>query len=215
MSLGMPSSGFYAGEQALARAVQVGVIPVVAAGNDGKDACGYWPAQSVSVITVGATDINDYRSTFSNYGSCVDVYAPGTDITSTVPNDCIEVMSGTSMATPIVAGVIALYLEAHPNTLFSQMKNAIVRNSVGNHNAATANRLLLVQANQNTVWSLLASASAPASRPAEGASRPSVLPSTLPIVLGIGCVATLTVFAIVQMRASTSKATAVFMPLAL
>jgi len=214
MSLGMPSQGFYAGEQALARAIQAGIIPVVAAGNDAKDACGYWPAQSVSVITVGATDINDYRSSFSNWGSCVDVYAPGTSITSTMPNDRIGLMSGTSMATPIVAGVVALYLEAHPNTPFAQMKTAIVRNAVGNHNAAPANRMLLVQANQNTVWSLLASASAPASRPAEGPHfPPTVSPRSLPIALGVGCVATLAVFAIFRVRATTTKTTVATIPL--
>jgi subtilisin family serine protease len=210
MSLGMPSSGFYAGDQALAQAVQAGIIPVVAAGNSAADACGYWPAQSVSAITVGATDINDYRSSFSNYGSCVDVYAPGTDITSTVPNNCYEVMSGTSMATPIVAGVVAMYLEAHPNTLFTQMKNAIVRNAVGNHNAAPANLMVLVQAKQDTVWSLLATAPALAPRSAEGAPRPSVLPSSLPMALGIGCVATLAVFAIVHVRASKTQVKAAY-----
>jgi len=213
MSLGMPSSGFYAGDQALAQAVQAGIIPVVAAGNSAADACGYWPAQSVSAITVGATDINDYRSSFSNYGSCVDVYAPGTDITSTVPNNCYEVMSGTSMATPIVAGVIAMYLEAHPNTLFAQMKNAIVRNAVGNHNAAPANLMVLVQANQDTLWSLLATAPTVAPRFAEGTSRPTALSSSLPVALAIGCVATLTAFAIVHVRASKTHAMVACSPL--
>jgi len=69
-SVRLPHFAFHL-SQALAQAVQAGIIPVVAAGNSAADACGYWPAQSVSAITVGATDINDYRSSFSNYGSCV------------------------------------------------------------------------------------------------------------------------------------------------
>jgi len=87
---------------AVNNAVTKGVVMVVAAGNDNQDACTFSPSSAISAITVGSTTIDDVRSSFSNWGSCVDVYAPGTDITSswyTSPT-ATATYSGTSMASP-------------------------------------------------------------------------------------------------------------------
>ncbi len=86
-----------------------GVFLAVAAGNNGADACNYSPASASAATTVGSTTSSDGRSSFSNYGTCVDIYAPGSSITSARLNGTSTTMSGTSMASPHVAGVGALY----------------------------------------------------------------------------------------------------------
>jgi len=86
-----------------------GVFLAVAAGNSSADACNYSPASAAAATTVGSTTSTDARSSFSNFGSCVDIYAPGSSITSARLNGTSTVMSGTSMASPHVAGVGALY----------------------------------------------------------------------------------------------------------
>ena len=91
-----------------------GCTVVVAAGNSGDDACQYSPASAFAAITVGATNIFDRAASFSNYGDCVDVFAPGEDITSAAinrGNTGTRVGSGTSQASPLVAGLMALYVE--------------------------------------------------------------------------------------------------------
>jgi serine protease len=87
-----------------------GVICVVAAGNDNANACNYSPAGAAKAITVGATDKTDTRSSFSNYGTCVNIFAPGSSITSAwfTSDTAINTISGTSMATPIVSGSMAV-----------------------------------------------------------------------------------------------------------
>jgi subtilisin family serine protease len=86
-----------------------GVFLAVAAGNNAANACNYSPASAANATTVGSTASNDTRSSFSNTGSCVDIYAPGSSITSTWLNGGTNTISGTSMASPHVAGVGALY----------------------------------------------------------------------------------------------------------
>lgn len=87
-----------------------GIHFAVAAGNDGVDACEYSPAGAEGPITVGATSREDFITSFSNVGSCVDIFAPGLDITSTWTGGQTKTISGTSMASPHIAGIIALYL---------------------------------------------------------------------------------------------------------
>lgn len=104
-----------------------GVFVAVAAGNSvGANACNYSPANAVQAFTVGATNILDQRAWFSNIGPCIDIFAPGEGITSTFHGGGTAVMDGTSMATPHVAGVAALYLAEYPWAATSQVRQAIL-----------------------------------------------------------------------------------------
>jgi subtilisin family serine protease len=135
---------------AVTRAIGDGISVVVAAGNDGGDACLGSPAEVPGAITVGATTNDDLRADFSNYGSCVDLFAPGVDITSTwlSGNTSTRTLSGTSMASPHVAGAVARYLENHPTASPSKVRNAIVRaatpNEIPNAGPRSPNKLLYV-----------------------------------------------------------------------
>ena len=125
MSLGGGISS--AMDSAISRMTRAGVIPLVAAGNDYDNACNYSPARASAAITVGSTDRWDQLSEFSNWGSCVDILAPGTDITSSWPSsdNAVNTISGTSMATPHVAGAAALYLQQHPNASVAEVERAL------------------------------------------------------------------------------------------
>jgi hypothetical protein len=112
---------------AVQSAVADGVVFVVAAGNSTANACQSSPAGEPLAITVGATTSADARSSFSNYGSCVDVFAPGSSITSAwyTSTTASNTISGTSMASPHVAGVVALGLEIAPSSSVAQISEWI------------------------------------------------------------------------------------------
>jgi cerevisin len=98
-------------------------------GNDNKDACDYSPARAQKAITVGATTLFDERASFSNYGKCVDVFAPGQDILSIWNSNKYATISGTSMASPHVAGLAAylLSLEEGSDVTPKQIKDKIIK----------------------------------------------------------------------------------------
>ncbi|HEX8706313.1 MAG TPA: S8 family peptidase [Myxococcaceae bacterium] len=118
-------------DDAVRRSVAAGVTYVLAAGNENANACGASPARTPEAITVGATTNTDSRATFSNFGECVDIFAPGHNITAAwyTSNTDTKTISGTSMASPHVAGVVALYLERNPNASPNDVVKALTDNS--------------------------------------------------------------------------------------
>jgi subtilisin family serine protease len=114
--------------------INSGVVVVAAAGNFNADACSYSPGRVGYAITVGATALNDVRSSFSNWGSCLDLFAPGSSIQSAWigSNSATNTLSGTSASAPFVTGVAALYLQTNPGGTVSQVTNAIVSTSTAN-----------------------------------------------------------------------------------
>lgn len=119
---------------AVQNATNAGVVFAVAAGNAKADACNYSPASAPAALTVAASTEYDGQADFSNFGACVDLYAPGTNILSaTNTSDTSTVVaSGTSMATPHVAGAAALYLQAHPTATPADVAQALVSGATPN-----------------------------------------------------------------------------------
>ena len=132
--------------QAVARSVAAGITYAVAAGNSTADACNSSPSSEPSAITVGATDNTDTFAYFSNYGPCVDINAPGVDVTSDWLGTGTNTISGTSMASPHVAGAAALYLSANPSATPTQVTSALTGNAttgvIKSIPGSTANLLL-------------------------------------------------------------------------
>jgi subtilisin family serine protease len=150
MSIGATASSFI--DSAVAEAVADGIVVVAAAGNSAANACSSSPARAASAITVAATSITDARASYSNYGSCVDLFAPGGDRGSGIlsaystSSTAYANLMGTSMASPHVAGVAARYLSEFPTATPAQVASALVASAtpgvVSSAGAGSPNRLL-------------------------------------------------------------------------
>lgn len=119
-------------ETAVRNAINDGIIMCLAAGNSASDASGFTPARTAEAITVGATTSTDAIASYSNFGTVVDILAPGSGITSAwyTSSTAINTISGTSMASPHVAGVAALYIENNPGSTTAQVEAALKNSAV-------------------------------------------------------------------------------------
>ena len=146
MSLGGAASS--AVDTAVTNSVASGVSYAVAAGNSNTNACNSSPARAAAAVTVGSTTSTDARSSFSNYGTCLDIFAPGSSITSAwyTSSTATNTISGTSMASPHVAGALALYLQTNPTASAAIARDALVAastpNKVTSAGTGSPNRLL-------------------------------------------------------------------------
>ena len=119
-------------EAAIAKTVSQGILTVAAAGNDAGDACQQSPASEPSVVSVGASNTNDQEAAFSNFGSCLDLWAPGTQISSLGLLGQETILSGTSMAAPAVSGIAAILWSLYPTADASDISNLVVKSSTPN-----------------------------------------------------------------------------------
>jgi subtilisin family serine protease len=137
-------------DNAVANSIADGVTYAIAAGNSNANACNSSPARVAAAITVGSTTQTDARSSFSNFGTCLDIFAPGSSITSAwnTSNTATNTISGTSMATPHVAGAAALVIAQSPSSTPQQVRDSLVNNAttgvISSPGTGSPNRLLFV-----------------------------------------------------------------------
>jgi len=144
MSLGGGSSTTL--DNSVQNAINSGITFAVAAGNSNSDACVGSPNRVGDALTVASSTSTDARSSFSSWGTCIDLFAPGSSITSTWSNGGTNTISGTSMASPHVAGVAALYLQANPTATPAAVNAAVTGNAVsGRISGANGSPNLLLQ----------------------------------------------------------------------
>jgi subtilisin family serine protease len=164
---------------AVARMISSGVTAAVAAGNSASDACGYSPSSLSSALTVAASTNTDAQASYSNWGGCVDVYAPGSGIYSATNTDDYSFLTanGTSMATPHVAGAAALYLQNNPTASPAEVAAAIIGDATSGTLSALSsgspNKLLHVNGSGGTVQPAPAPAPAPSPSPSPTNYAPS------------------------------------------
>jgi subtilisin family serine protease len=143
-------------DNAVTNSINSGVTYAIAAGNDNANACNYSPARVPSAITVGATTNTDARASYSNYGTCLDIFAPGSSITSAwyTSTTASNTISGTSMATPHVTGAAALVLAGSPGSTPAQVTSALTTaatpNVVTSPGTGSPNRLLFTTTGTTT-----------------------------------------------------------------
>jgi subtilisin family serine protease len=135
-------------DDAVARSIQSGVLYSIAAMNNAANACNYSPARVLAALTVAASDKSDAQASFSYFGSCVDLYAPGVGVLSAfnTSDSATALYQGTSMATPHVSGAAALFLDQNPTSTPAMTAQALIANStpnqIANASPGTPNRLL-------------------------------------------------------------------------
>eukprot|EP00241_Pyramimonas_parkeae_P000075 CAMPEP_0114250174 /NCGR_PEP_ID=MMETSP0058-20121206/14555_1 /TAXON_ID=36894 /ORGANISM="Pyramimonas parkeae, CCMP726" /LENGTH=1253 /DNA_ID=CAMNT_0001363809 /DNA_START=190 /DNA_END=3948 /DNA_ORIENTATION=- len=168
-------------DEATAALVAAGVTVTVPAGNGGWNACYNSPAREAAAITVGASDEYNRGTTYTNYGTCVDLFAPGANVLSADygSDASLSIQSGTSVASPYVAGVAALYLQVHPAATPADVKSEVLNdattNVLSNIGIGSPNKLLY-----SFAFPITSSPTAPTTAPSSVPTSPTAMPTTTP-----------------------------------